>query len=217
MARCAGILLPITSLPSPYGIGTLGKEAYRFADFLQAAGQKIWQLLPLGPTSYGDSPYQSFSIYAGNPYMIDLDTLVEDGLLTEDDLKDHDWGSNREKVDYEKIYNVRFDVLYIAYRNFREKGDFEEFEQFVQENKAWIDDYALYMAVKKSFGMKSWTEWPDEDIKMRKQKAINEYTKRFSDDIRYWKFIQYLFFKQWNAFKAYVNAKDVKIMGDIPI
>lgn len=217
MARCAGILLPITSLPSPYGIGTLGKEAYKFADFLQTAGQKIWQLLPLGPTSYGDSPYQSFSIYAGNPYMIDLDKLIEDGLLSQDDVKDRDWGSNREEVDYEKIYNARFDVLYIAYENFCKQGDFEELEQFIEENKAWIDDYALYMAVKKSFGMKSWTEWPDEDIKMRKSKAIAEYTKKFSDDIRYWKFIQYLFFKQWNAFKEYVNSKDVLIMGDIPI
>ncbi|MGN0498603.1 MAG: 4-alpha-glucanotransferase [Acutalibacteraceae bacterium] len=217
MARCAGILLPITSLPSPYGIGTLGKEAYRFADFLQTAGQKIWQLLPLGPTSYGDSPYQSFSIYAGNPYMIDLDMLIEDGLLSQDDVKCRDWGNNREEVDYEKIYNARFDVLYIAYENFQKQGDFEEFEQFMQDNKAWIDDYALYMAVKKSFGMKSWTEWPDEDIKMRKSKAVAEYTKKLSDDIRYWKFIQYLFFKQWNAFKEYVNAKDVLIMGDIPI
>ena len=185
MARCAGILLPITSLPSPYGIGTLGKEAYKFADFLQTAGQKIWQLLPLGPTSYGDSPYQSFSIYAGNPYMIDLDKLIEDGLLSQDDVKDRDWGSNREEVDYEKIYNARFDVLYIAYENFCKQGDFEGLEQFIEENKAWIDDYALYMAVKKSFGMKSWTEWPDEDIKMRKSKAIAEYTKKFSDDIRY--------------------------------
>ena len=118
MARCAGILMPITSLPTPYGIGTIGKDAYEFADFLKASGQKIWQILPVGPTSYGDSPYQSFSTYAGNPYMIDLDTLAEEGFISKNDIKDRDWGDNPEKVDYEKIYKARFDVLYSAFSNF---------------------------------------------------------------------------------------------------
>ena len=217
MARCAGILMSITSLPSQYGIGTMGKEAYKFADFLSTAGQKIWQLLPLGPTSYGDSPYQSFSIFAGNPYLIDLDMLIADGLLCENDVKDRDWGSDREKVDYEKIYNARFDVLYTAFDKFEQAGDFDEFNKFVEENKSWLCDYALYMAVKKGFGMKSWVEWPDNDIKMRRPKAIAAYTEKYSYDIRYWEFVQYLFFKQWNALKSYVNDKGVLMMGDIPI
>ena len=119
MSRAAGILMPITSLPTPYGIGTIGKEAYAYADFLKKAGQKYWQILPVGPTSYGDSPYQSFSTFAGNPYMIDLDMLCEEGLLTPEDYQNIDWGDNSEKVDYEKIYNNRFDVLRIAYKNFK--------------------------------------------------------------------------------------------------
>lgn len=217
MKRCAGILMPITSLPSPYGIGTLGKEAYKFADFLHLAGQKIWQLLPMGPTSYGDSPYQSFSVFAGNPYMIDLDMLIEDGLLCENDIKYRDWGRNFEEVDYEKIYNYRFDVLYTAFDKFQQRGNFDEFGDFVQENRSWLDDYALYMAVKKSFGMKSWSQWPDENIKMRRPAAIKEYSQKYSRDVRYWEFVQYLFYKQWNAFKKYANGKGLLIMGDIPI
>src|SRR5574344_652523 len=133
MARCAGVLMPITALPSPYGIGTIGKAAYDFADFLKASGQKIWQILPVGPTSYGDSPYQSFSTYAGNPYMIDLDMLIKDGLLIEDDIKDRNWGSDPHSVDYAQIYSVRFDVLYMAYKRFSGK-DQSEFETFKKES-----------------------------------------------------------------------------------
>ncbi len=165
MARSAGVLLSITSLPSPYGIGTIGKEARKFADYLKESGQTIWQILPVGPTSYGDSPYQSFSTYAGNPYLIDLDTLVEEGLVTKEELDSRDWGDNPQQVDYEKIYNNRFAVLRIAHENFRKK-DQKKFRVFTRKNSKWLKNYALYMAVKNSFDMKSWTEWP-EDIKMR--------------------------------------------------
>ena len=158
MARSAGILLSITSLPSPYGIGTIGKEARAFADFLKKSGQSIWQILPVGPTSYGDSPYQSFSTYAGNPYLIDLDTLRDEGLVTQEELDSFDWGENDEEVDYEKIYNSRFEVLKIAYNNFKKNCDQKAFSSFKRKNCKWLKNYALYMAVKKSFDMISWTE-----------------------------------------------------------
>ena len=166
MARSAGILLSITSLPSPYGIGTIGKEARKFADFLKKAGQTVWQILPVGPTSYGDSPYQSFSTYAGNPYLIDLDTLCDEGLVTKEQIESFDWGSNSAEVDYEKIYNSRFEVLKIAYNNFKKlsKDEQKAFSSFKRKNCKWLKNYALYMAVKKSFNMVSWTEWPDEEI-----------------------------------------------------
>ena len=147
MARSAGILMPITALPSPYGIGTLGQAAYDFVDFLKASGQKYWQILPVGPTSYGDSPYQSFSTYAGNPYMIDLDKLCDEGLLVRDDLKKIDWGANSQYIDYEKIYNGRFKVLRQAYENFKSHNQ-QEYWDFMRDEDWWLTNYALYMAVK---------------------------------------------------------------------
>ncbi len=215
MSRAAGILMPITSLPSPYGIGTIGKEAREFADFLKASGQKIWQILPVGPTSYGDSPYQSFSTYAGNPYMIDLDTLCDEGLLTKSDLE-RDWGADAEKVDYEKIYNNRFEVLRIAYNNFKEK-DQTAFRSFCRKNCTWLKNYALYMAVKSSFNMTAWTQWPDEEIRKRDEKAVAKYERKYRDDVNFWKFLQFKFYEQWEAFRAYVNSLGIKIMGDMPI
>ena len=215
MSRAAGILMPITSLPSPYGIGTIGKEAREFADFLKASGQKIWQILPVGPTSYGDSPYQSFSTYAGNPYMIDLDTLCDEGLLTKSDLE-RDWGADAEKVDYEKIYNNRFEVLRIAYNNFKEK-DQTAFRSFCRKNCTWLKNYALYMAVKSSFNMTAWTQWPDEEIRKRDEKAVARYERKYRDDVNFWKFLQFKFYEQWEAFRAYVNSLGIKIMGDMPI
>ena len=217
MARVAGILMPITSLSSPYGIGTIGKEARKFADFLKASGQTIWQILPVGPTSYGDSPYQSFSIYAGNPYMIDLDTLVSQKLLTKAQLKKYDWGSDEGYVDYEKIYNSRFDVLRIAYTNYKEKEDQKAFNSFKRKNASWIKDYALYMAVKKSFDMQAWTQWPDEDIKLRKEAAIKKYERKYKEDIDFFKWVQFEFYTQWEDFRAYVNSLGIKILGDMPI
>ena len=215
MSRAAGILMPITSLPSPYGIGTIGKEAREFADFLKASGQKIWQILPVGPTSYGDSPYQSFSTYAGNPYMIDLDTLCEEGLLSKSDLE-RDWGADAGKVDYEKIYNNRFEVLRIAYNNFKEK-DQTAFRSFCRKNCTWLKNYALYMAVKSSFNMVAWTQWPDEEIRKRDEKAVARYERKYRDDVNFWKFLQFKFYEQWEAFRAYVNSLGIKIMGDMPI
>ena len=216
MARSAGVLLSITSLPSPYGIGTIGKEARKFADFLKKSGQTIWQILPVGPTSYGDSPYQSFSTYAGNPYLIDLDTLCEEGLLTKEEVMSRDWGSDDAEVDYEKIYNNRFEVLKIAYDNFK-KGDQKAFTSFKRKNSSWLKNYALYMAVKKSFDMVSWTEWPDEEIKMRDEAAVKRYERKLKDDVDFWKFVQFKFYEQWMKLKKYANEKGIQIIGDIPI
>ena len=215
MSRCAGILMSISSLPSPYGIGTIGQAAYDFADFLKAAGQKIWQILPVGPTSYGDSPYQSFSTYAGNPYFIDLDFLVRDGLLTEKDLEGRKWGENPEEVDYAQIYETRFDVLRCAFKRFK-KSD-ADYKAFVKENADWLENYALYMSVKKNNDMKAWTEWADEDIKLRKPEAVANYTKELKPEIDFWKFVQFIFYKQWADFRAYVNSLGIQIMGDMPI
>ena len=171
--RSSGILMPISSLPSPHGIGTMGKAAYDFADFLAAAGQKYWQLLPLGPTSYGDSPYQSFSSFAGNPYFIDLDLLVKDKLLTRVEVNACDWGDDPRYVDYGKIYASRFTLLEKAKtRGFTR--DREAVAAFERENERWLPNYALFMALKRHFGMKSWTEWDDEDIRCRTSGEVIE-------------------------------------------
>jgi 4-alpha-glucanotransferase len=216
MNRASGILMPISSLPSRYGIGTLGREAYAFADFLKASGQRIWQMLPLGPTGYGDSPYSSFSTYAGNPYFIDLTMLCEDGLLSPEELETIDWGENPSMVDYGKIYENRFAVLSRAcdagYH--RDRG---EVEAFVAENRGWLPDYALFMALKRRFGMKSWTEWPDEDIRMRRPGSVERYTGELAADVRLFTYIQFLFYKQWNALRDYVHSQDIEIIGDLPI
>ena len=221
MSRAAGILMPITSLPSPYGIGTIGKEAYKFADFLKKAGQTIWQILPVGPTSYGDSPYQSFSTYAGNPYMIDLDMLIEEGLLEASDIEGYEYGSNPGYVDYEKIYNYRFEVLRKAYANFKaldkDSAQQKAFRSFKRKNSGWLKNYALYMSVKKANGMKAWTEWEDAEIRVRDEKAVTRYTRKFSDEIGFWSFVQFKFYEQWEKFRAYVNSLGIKILGDMPI
>ena len=171
MNRSSGILMPIFSLPSPYGIGTLGKAAYDFADFLAEAGQHYWQMLPLGPTSYGDSPYQSFSTFAGNPYFIDPDLLVEDGLLTKREVKAYRWGDDPRHVDYGAVYNSRLKLLAKAKKRGWER-DREEVTAFVAENARWLPDYALFMACKRHFGMRSWTEWEDEDIRLRRSPEV---------------------------------------------
>lgn len=213
--RQSGVLLAISSLPSRYGIGCFSKEAYEFVDFLEQAGQKLWQILPIGPTGYGDSPYQSFSSFAGNPYFIDLETLIAEGYLTEADCDACDFGSNEEYVDYEKIYKARFKVLKKAFRN-RNDRDSQEYKDFVEANAYWLDDYALYMAVKNSFDGKSWITW-DEDIRLRKPEAVKAYTEKYGEEIGFYKFQQFLFAKQWTALKAYANRKKIKIVGDIPI
>ena len=171
--RSAGILMHITSLPSNYGIGTLGIEAYKFADFLVKAKQKNWQMLPLGPTGYGDSPYQSTSSYAGNPYMIELDVLIAEKLLKEDEVKNVFWGNDEHKVDFGNMWTKRYLVLEKAFKRFKPNT---AYETFVKKNKDWLEDYSLFMSVKEKFGFGQWTEWP-EDIKLRKAAAIEKYKK----------------------------------------
>ena len=252
--RNAGILMAISSLPSPYGIGTLGKEAYEFIDFVRDTNHKYWQVLPVGPTTYGDSPYQPYSAFAGNPYFVDLDTLIEDGLLLKSEVIAVDWGdgfvpvnvseeealSNRYPVNYdgylgddryvsyEKMYRERFTILRKAYERFKEqclkakstldKGlpVYKKFENFINDNKDWLKDYALFMSLKEHFDQKSWGEW-DEDIKFRRPQAMEKYEKELEDDIGYWCFIQYEFYKQWDSLKKYANSQGIEIIGDIPI
>ncbi|HIR24342.1 MAG TPA: 4-alpha-glucanotransferase, partial [Candidatus Egerieimonas faecigallinarum] len=168
--RTCGVLLPITSLPSRYGIGCFSREAYEFVDKLKAAGQKNWQILPLGPTGYGDSPYQSFSTFAGNPYYIDLEQLIEEGLLTEEECEACDFGDNDRYVDYEKIYFGRFPILRKAFERFVPD---EEFYRFCEENAYWLEDYSLYMAVKDANEGKSWIEW-EEGIRNREPEAMEK-------------------------------------------
>lgn len=216
MKRSCGILMPVFSLPSPYGIGTLGREAYRFADFLKAAGRRAWQMLPLGPTSYGDSPYQSFSSAAGNPYFIDLDMLVEDGLLERGEIEGVNWGDDAGRVDYEKIYLNRFRVLEAAKRRGFER-DRAAVDAFVKEHESWIHEYALFMALKRHFGMKAWTKWDDESIKRHEADAIAHYSTELKEDIELFIYIQYLFFTQWKRLKSYINGLGISIIGDVPI
>ena len=215
MNRSSGILMPMSSLPSKYGIGTMGKCAYEFVDFLKAAGQKYWQLLPLGPTSYGDSPYSSFSTFAGNPYYIDLDTLVSEGLLRRAELKNVNWGEDEANVDYGRIYENRFKVLRLAYGRGREKLT-GAVEKFRAENP-WVENYALYMAVKASFNMVSWMEWPDEAIRMHTPEAVREYGARLRGDVDFYAFLQYLFYDQWQKLHSYAHDNGVQFIGDIPI
>ena len=216
--RKSGILLPISSLPAKYGIGTFSKQAYEFVDFLVEAGQKLWQILPLGPTSYGDSPYQSFSTFAGNPYFIDLEQLMEQGWIEEKDVEGVNFGTNPEYVDYGQMYAHRFQILQKAYDAAVEKGLKQEpsYLKFVEENEHWLQDYALYMAVKASFDNVCWVEW-DEDIRLRKPEAVEAYTEKFAYEIGFYYFQQYLFLTQWKKLKAYANQAGIEIVGDIPI
>ncbi len=252
--RNAGILMPVSSLPSPYGIGTFGKDAYDFVAFVKECNHKYWQVLPLGPTTYGDSPYQSYSAFAGNPYFVDLDMLIEEGFLLKSEVIARDWGDgvvpvnvseddaingrfgtyrdgnigDDRYVSYEKVYNNRFDILRIAYNRFKAacieskktlaKGLplYKQFDNFVKDNADWLEDYALFMALKSYFNNVSWGEW-ENDIKFRKPEAMRHYEEQLSDDIGYWKFIQFEFYRQWTALKKYANDNGIEIIGDIPI
>ena len=215
MERSAGILLAISSLPSKYGIGSFSKEAYRFVDWLRSAHQSYWQILPMGPTGYGDSPYQSFSTFAGNPYFIDLDTLVDQRLLTDRECSEMDWGEDDRYVEYSKIYNGRYSLLRKAYERWK-MTDSMEFSLFMDENKEWIYDYSLFMAVKDSFGGIPWTEWP-QDIRNRQPDALQQMQIKLADEIHFQQYMQYLFYTQWNALKSYANKNHIRIIGDIPI
>lgn len=217
MDRNSGIIMHISSLPGKYGIGTLGKEAYEFADFLKKSGQRYWQILPLGPTSFGDSPYQSFSAFAGNPYFIDFDILKEKGVLKLEDYVNVNFGKDDEEIDFQLIFNEKMKILRKAFANFKLEKDLDnEFEKFKSDNSFWLENYALYMSIKQEFDLKSWQEW-DDDIKWRKPEAIEMYKKKLNDEIEFWNFIQYEFFNEWNELKNYVNKAGVEIIGDMPI
>ena len=217
--RSSGILFHPTSLPGKYGIGTLGKEAYAFIDFLKKSRQKLWQIFPLGPTGYGDSPYQSFSSFAGNTYLIDFDLLIEAHLLSEEDLRDVFFGDNEEYIDYGAIYNQKYPLLRKAYENFKSSDNHEmkeNLEHFKRENASWLNDYSLYISLKNHFNGLPWNEWA-HDIKNREHGAMEHYRNELADDIEYHNFIQFLFFKQWGDVKRYANENGIKIIGDIPI
>ncbi|MBQ8514080.1 MAG: 4-alpha-glucanotransferase [Ruminococcus sp.] len=214
MKRSAGILLSISSLPSRYGIGCFDESAYRFVDWLAAAGQTYWQILPLGPTSYGDSPYQSFSTFAGNPYFISLDEFVKEGLLTEEDCKSADAEVSPRRVDYRKLYQNRWPLLKMAYGNSRIAEE-EEFAAFCEENE-WLSDYALFMALKDQYKGAAWSEW-DEALRLRREDALEQARQALADEIGFYKFLQYHFYRQWEKLKAYANEKGIQIIGDIPI
>ncbi len=215
MKRTAGILLPITSLPSRYGIGSFSQSAYDFIDWLKEAGQSYWQILPLGPTSYGDSPYQSFSTFAGNPYFISLEALVAEGVLHKEECEAADFGDQADCVDYEKLYKARYTLLYKAYQRswITENHDYQH---FVRKNKWWLSDYALFMAVKEQYNNVSWDQWP-EDIRLRKGSVMEEYYKELYPYVEFHQYMQFKFYEQWSALKAYANQKGIRLIGDIPI
>ena len=210
----AGILLPVFSLPSDYGIGCFSESAYNFVDFLKNSGQSYWQILPLCPTSYGDSPYQSPSTFAGNPYMISLKELIKEGLLTKEECDSRDFGDERY-INYEKLYQNRYPLLKLAFSRSTHQND-KEYIDFINENEFWLSSYSLFTAIKGKFRGVSWTEW-DEDIKKRLPDVLSKYQKELSDEIEFCKFVQFKFFSQWKALKRYANDSGIKIIGDIPI
>ena len=203
--RAAGVLLSVSSLPAPYGIGTLGRCAYDFVDFLVESGQNYWQMLPVGPISYGDSPYQSFSTFAGNPYYIDLDMLQTDGLLTSEGVQAHSWGDDPERVDYGAIYRARYALLERAFDRgwSRERQAVEEFAR----RQPWLDGYARFMALKRRYDMKPWTQWPAGEVP----------AEELERDVQFFTYLQFLFDRQWTALKQYANEKGISIIGDLPI
>ncbi|MGL5057783.1 MAG: 4-alpha-glucanotransferase [Fusobacteriaceae bacterium] len=214
--RSSGILMHITSLPSEYGIGDFGKSAYEFVDFLHSAEQKLWQILPMGATGYGDSPYQSFSAFAGNPYFIDLEALLEDELLINEELnllKEH----NKENgIDYGFIYTHKLPLLKKAYKRFLEADRKKELKEFKVKHKYWIEDYCLFMSLKEKFNHGNWNSWPEE-YKNREKDALKKVKEELKNKMDYYLFVQYIFFMQWEKLKVYANSKSVKIIGDIPI
>lgn len=213
--RRSGILMPVSSLPGNYGIGTFSKEAYAFVDFLKASGQKLWQILPLGPTGYGDSPYQAFSTFAGNPYFIDLEALIEEGLLTKEECDALDWGGSSEYVDYSNLYQSKFKALRLAFSRVNLVEN-EGFIAFVARNYDWILDYALFMAIKNAYNGICWMQW-EKDILLRGEAALEKCCEKYMEDILFYEYVQYLFDRQWNALKEYANAAGIKVVGDVPI
>ncbi len=215
MSRAAGILMPISSLPGPYGIGCFSKEAYAFVDWLKKAGQTYWQILPIHPTGYGDSPYQSFSTFAGNPYFIDLEALIEEGVLSREECDSMDFGNCENDVDYEELHRNRYILLTMAYER-SNISENPEYQKFLAENRWWLDDYALFMALKNFFGGKCWYEWP-QDIRLRWGFALDYYRRELYFDIEFQMYMQFQFFRQYWKLKTYANENNIQIIGDIPI
>ncbi len=215
--RSAGILLHPTSLPGKFGIGDLGHEAYNFLNFLEASGQRLWQVFPLGPTGYGDSPYQCFSAFAGNPLLVSPEKLYEDKFLSDDDLNNVP-GYDPHKVDFGPLIDYKKQLLGKAFNHFKENqnGLAAEFEEFCENSKDWLVDFALFMAAKEAHGGVLWTEW-DKGLVLREEKALNEWSEKLADDILYHKFVQFVFFRQWKSLREYANSKGIKIIGDMPI
>ena len=216
--RESGILFPIFSLPSKFGIGSFSKEAYEFVDFLERSGQGFWQILPVGPTGFGNSPYQPFSAFAGNPYFISPEVLIEEGLLTWDEAGAANFGSDVERVDYGALYENRFTLLKKAFSRFKERANADEqaaYQAFLEKEAFWLEDYALYMSIKDAQGGKSWLDW-DESLRTREPAALKKATEEQADLVRFFKFLQYEFDKQWHRLREYANRKNVKIIGDLP-
>ncbi|MBQ3193259.1 MAG: 4-alpha-glucanotransferase [Oscillospiraceae bacterium] len=211
--RESGILMHITSLPGPYGIGSMGKQAYGFVDFLEKAGQSYWQILPLNPTGYGDSPYQAFSACAGNHYLIDLDTLVQEGLLKKEEIEAVCWGPDETRVDFGTMYTRRIAVLKLAFSRFAPGADYHS---FVAENDGWLRDYSLFMALKEENGGKAWLEWP-EALKLHREEALEQKRQSLWETVQLHQFLQYQFDRQWKRLRSYANGKGIRIIGDVPI
>lgn len=214
--RESGVLMHISSLPNKYGIGSFGQSAYDFVDFLVRTKQSYWQILPLGTTSYGDSPYQSFSAFAGNTHFLDFDLLIEEGLLTPSDVAGN-WGEDETTVDYALLYHQRRPILEKVVANFLGRSLPADYQTFVAENAEWLEPFAEYMAIKESFDMRSWTQWGDESIKRRQPEALQAYRNRLADKLEYHRVTQYLFHQQWHALKNYANEHHIRIIGDMPI
>ena len=215
MERTAGILMPISSLPGKYGIGCFNLKAYEFVDFLRDAGQTHWQILPIHPTSYGDSPYQSFSTFAGNPYFIDLEALIAEGVLSNAECDSVFFGDEEDDINYAALYEGRKILLTMAYERSRISEN-PEYQKFTADNGWWLEDYALFMALKDFFNGQCWYEWP-EDIRLRYDYALDHYRRELYFDIEYQKYLQFKFFQQYGWLKNYANSQGVKIIGDIPI
>lgn len=216
--RKSGILLHIASLPNDYGIGSMGREAYDFVDYLKKSGQSVWQILPLSQTSYGDSPYQSFSIYAGNPYFISLDVLAEEGLLKKSEYENIKWCEDPRYIDYATMYEQFYKVMKHAYRRFslQRNGNVSgEYRAFLDDNK-WLHDYALFMALKDAHGGKAWSEW-EKPLRLREPSAVKSAEKKYEAEMDFYIFLQFKFFQQWHKLKKYANDNGIEIIGDIPI
>jgi len=213
--RASGVLLHITSLPSRYGIGDLGKEAYDFIDFLKKTHQKLWQILPLNPPASGGSPYNCFSAFAGNTLLISIDKLVEDGLLKQEEVTDISKFTDI-KVEFSRVIKFKNELFLKAFNRFDKSTEGDEHAQFIKENEYWLPDFCLYMALKKHFNNRAWNRW-DTDIAFREKQAIEKYQNKLVDKIRYQEFLQYFFSKQWSDLKNYANHNNIKIIGDLPI